>query len=434
MSETVVDKTSEAPASFLEKITTDPKIAILFTYVGLIILAIIPIYVGSIKSIKQPKVPKSEKKKHENEEEEESESEDEDIERFSLDDAKQFPFIGSAALISLFLVYKFFDKKYLNYLITAYFSIIGVGSLTQMFSYCAEFVLGKKIKNEFKLLLTQKKEELVKLSFSSIHIALFILAIVVTAAYSFTKNWILSNILGLAFSITTIPLLKLDSFKTGILLLSALFFYDIFWVFFTPVMVTVAKNFDAPIKMLFPRNIFTWIKSGLLTTKGIEFSMLGLGDIAIPGVYVALCARFDHSLAVKKNGGKPIKKFPMPYFTTCYISYILGLITTMGVMHVFNHAQPALLYLSPACIISSLLCALVRGEIKALFEYDDESEEEKKAREEKEKKEKEKKEKEEKDKKEQTNKEVKEKKEQTKKEVKGKKEQNKKAAKDKKKN
>lgn len=28
---------------------------------------------------------------------------------------------------------------------------------------------------------------------------------------------------------------------------------DIFWVFATPVMVSVAKNFDAPIKLLFPR-------------------------------------------------------------------------------------------------------------------------------------------------------------------------------------
>jgi len=342
MSETVVDKTpeTEAPASFLAKLTTDPEITILFTYVGLIILAIIPIYVGSLKSIKQPKVKKSGKGKEKTEEDsEESEEEDEDIERFSLDDAKQFPFIGSIALLSLFLVYKYFDKKYLNLLITIYFSIIGVGSLTQMFSYFAEFLLGKKIKNEFKLRLTQKKEEILKLSFSKIHIALAVLAIVVTVAYSLTKNWILSNLLGLAFSITTIPLLKLDSFKTGILLLSALFFYDIFWVFFTPVMVSVAKNFDAPIKMLFPRNIFAWIKAGVLTTKGLEFSMLGLGDIAIPGVYVALCARFDHFHAVKKNGGKPIKKFPMPYFTTCFISYILGLVTTMGVMHFFKHAQ-----------------------------------------------------------------------------------------------
>jgi len=98
------------------------------------------------------------KKEKEKTEEDEEESEEEDIERFSLDDAKQFPFVGSAALLSLFLVYKYCDKKYLNLLINIYFSIIGVGSLTQMFSYFTELILGKKIKNEFKLRLTQKKE------------------------------------------------------------------------------------------------------------------------------------------------------------------------------------------------------------------------------------------------------------------------------------
>lgn len=36
-------------------------------------------------------------------------------------------------------------------------------------------------------------------------------------------------------------------------LLAGLFLYDVFWVFFTPVMVSVAKNFEAPIKLLFPR-------------------------------------------------------------------------------------------------------------------------------------------------------------------------------------
>ncbi|CAD6336043.1 unnamed protein product [Miscanthus lutarioriparius] len=30
------------------------------------------------------------------------------------------------------------------------------------------------------------------------------------------------------------------------------FVYDIFWVFFTPFMISVAKSFDAPIKLLFP--------------------------------------------------------------------------------------------------------------------------------------------------------------------------------------
>lgn len=398
-----MSESSEVVSKTLFEKLADPEISIFFTYVGLIILALIPIYVGSFKSVKQPKVPKEEKKEGEVEESEESEEEDA-IEHFSFDDAKQFPFIGSFALLSLFLVYKFFDKKYLNYLITAYFCILGIGSLTQTLSYFVEFVTGKKLKNEYKLLLTKQKEEIIKSSFSNIHIVLFLVSAVITVVYSYTKNWILSNMLGLAFSITTIPLLKLDSFKTGILLLSALFFYDIFWVFFTPVMVSVAKNFDAPIKMLFPRNIFDWLKAGVLVTKGLDFSMLGLGDIAIPGVFVALCLRFDHRRAVEANGGKPVNNYPKPYFIACFVSYILGLVTTMSVMHIFKHAQPALLYLSPACILSVLITALIRGELKKLFAYEDETEEEKKKREEREQKEKEEKEKKEQEKKEEKDK------------------------------
>jgi len=36
-------------------------------------------------------------------------------------------------------------------------------------------------------------------------------------------------------------------------------------------------------------------------------------------------------------------------------------------MHVFKHAQPALLYLVPACMGTPLLVALIRGELKVLF-------------------------------------------------------------------
>jgi len=58
-----------------------------------------------------------------------------------------------------------------------------------------------------------------------------------------------NNILGLSFSISGITYLSLGSYKVGAILLCGLFFYDIFWVFGTDVMVTVAKSFDAPIKL-----------------------------------------------------------------------------------------------------------------------------------------------------------------------------------------
>lgn len=47
-----------------------------------------------------------------------------------------------------------------------------------------------------------------------------------------------------------------------------------------------AKSFDAPIKLLFPRAL----EEG---SKAMPFSMLGLGDIVIPGIFVALILRFD---------------------------------------------------------------------------------------------------------------------------------------------
>ncbi len=52
--------------------------------------------------------------------------------------------------------------------------------------------------------------------------------------------------------------------------------YDIFWVFGTDVMVTVATKFDAPMKLLFPRAFAT-------ADSDQQNSLLGLGDIVIPG-------------------------------------------------------------------------------------------------------------------------------------------------------
>ena len=181
--------------------------------------------------------------------------------------------------------------------------------------------------------------------------------------YNYSKHWIASNILGESFSLAAIQWMQLDTFMTGMILLAGLFFYDIFWVFGTDVMVTVATSFDAPIKILFPRDIFA---------EKFTFALLGLGDIVIPGIFVALCLRFDHHLA-----GKPQHThFPMPYFRNAMIAYILGLATTIGVMHTFKAAQPALLYLSPACILSVFITALIQGNLKQVFTYGQEEKKE----------------------------------------------------------
>jgi minor histocompatibility antigen H13 len=114
-----------------------------------------------------------------------------------------------------------------------------------------------------------------------------------------------------------IEMLSLGSFKIGAILLAGLFVYDIFWVFFTPVMVSVAKSFDAPIKLIFPTG-----------DAARPFSMLGLGDIVIPGIFVALALRFDLSRGHKKT-----------YFYSAFAGYCAGLLVTILIMNWFQTAQ-----------------------------------------------------------------------------------------------
>jgi minor histocompatibility antigen H13 len=127
-------------------------------------------------------------------------------------------------------------------------------------------------------------------------------------------------------------------------------------------MESVAKAFDAPVKVIWPR--------------GDSFSLLGLGDIVIPGVFIALMLRFDRYLAKKR--GTTNQRL---YFHVAFVSYIASLITTVLVLHVFKHGQPALLYIVPYLIISVLLIAMVKGDLGELLAYNEEqkSEEEKKA-------------------------------------------------------
>jgi minor histocompatibility antigen H13 len=115
-------------------------------------------------------------------------------------------------------------------------------------------------------------------------------------------------------------------------------------------------------------------------TDKLEFSMLGLGDIVVPGLFIALALRYDlyryHLQNPTINYKKHMYRFPKPYFFATFIAYIAGLVLTMAVMHVFKAAQPALLYLSPSCAAAALITALVRGELPALWRYKEISKEE----------------------------------------------------------
>lgn len=65
------------------------------------------------------------------------------------------------------------------------------------------------------------------------------------------------------------------------------------------------------------------------------YSILGLGDIAAPGLLIALMLRFDRSRSKGLSGADKTadsQKLPADktYFITCIASYIFGLTVTVG--------------------------------------------------------------------------------------------------------
>jgi len=178
------------------------------------------------------------------------------------------------------------------------------------------------------------------------------------------RHWITNNLIGIAFSIMGIENLHLASFKAGSILLCGLFFYDIFWVFGTDVMTTVAKSINAPILLMFPQDLIVhgWRDAS-------KHGMLGLGDIVIPGIFIALLHRFDNHITEDNKKTEKKKRY---YFIATIFAYMIGLFLTIGVMHFFKAAQPALLYLVPSCLLTPLFLALIRGEFSLLWNYSEE--------------------------------------------------------------
>ena len=304
------------------------------------------------------------------------------VETLKKEDAMQFPIMGSCSLFGLYCAFKFLGQDIVNMLIGGYFGLVGTGAVALTVGpfldklapkWMNDYKLGfkKKIPHPFPEWILTKELE-IGFDLTATDVISVSLACGVVGLYFQRKYWAFNNILGICFCLQGIERLSLGTYKIGAILLVGLFFYDIFWVFGTDVMVTVAKSLDGPIKLLFPRSLTPMGESGK-----IELSLLGLGDIVIPGFFLSLLLRFDAANAKMRTDKVNIfDSFPKPYFYSCMIAYVAGLGTTLFVMIYFQAAQPALLYLVPACLGSSFLCAIVRGEVSLLLAYSEEEEEE----------------------------------------------------------
>ena len=304
-------------------------------------------------------------------------------EAMTKQDAMRFPFIGSCVLFGFFLLFKFLPKDLVNKLLTAYFCLLGVFALTGTLAPVAGLGMPRRVATltaYFGTLPTIPfiTDEPMRLELSVPEMLAGAFGIRFCVWYVTEKHWLANNALGLAFSLQGIEFLTLESIQIGAILLVGLFFYDIFWVFFTPVMVTVAKSFDAPIKLLFPRRAL-----GCRRRLGCRVQHAGLGDIVIPGI-VALILRMDHARIAQAT----LRTLPSRRRTSRPSrSGTSRLATTIVAMNVFQAAQPALLYIVPGILGATFVRALIAGgmkEVKAIWAYGEDQDDATEEKEEKE--------------------------------------------------
>ncbi|XP_078046531.1 signal peptide peptidase [Augochlora pura] len=343
ISENVTERNATIPG----KISSTPE-GMAIAYGSLIIMAVLPIFFGSYRAVKHHMEYQA------NYEEEGA------PETMTCKDAMIYPFICSFTLVGLYVAYKVCPENYINVILVSYFLFLGIFSLCNVTSPLISSLVPAAIpKTQYHFMFTsgegENAESIIAYKFNLHDCVCLVCCSLIGAWYVLKKHWIANNLFGIAFAINGVEQLHLNNVVTGCILLFGLLLYDAFWVFGTDVMVTVAKSFEVPIKLVFPQDL---LEKGLTANN---FAMLGLGDIVLPGIFIALLLRFDNSLSRKSN----------VYFYATFFAYFMGLLITMLIMHLFNHAQPALLYLVPACLGTPILLALVKGDIKALFSYED---------------------------------------------------------------
>lgn len=57
------------------------------------------------------------------------------------------------------------------------------------------------------------------------------------------------------------------------------------------------------------------------------------------------------------------------YFMAVLVGYLIAIVCTIVVMLVFDHGQPALLYLVPGCILTVVGTAVAKGEFSLLMDF-----------------------------------------------------------------
>eukprot|EP01135_Chromosphaera_perkinsii_P008196 Nk52_evm18s1178 gene=Nk52_evmTU18s1178 len=233
-------------------------------------------------------------------------------------------------------------------------------------------------------------------------------ALFVVYRWLFTGHWLWNNLLAVGSCVFLLSNTSIPNVRIAMMVLLGLLVYDVFWVFFSKyiftenVMVHVASSQGAnPAKAIaekmnipgagsvvpklgYPGTIVYPLCNIGYNLQGTN--ILGLGDILLPGYFLALLYRFceyseqtGHQRGGVGIGGRSVlgrvwslmRQGKYYILTSAVKGYVAGLGLAFLSTSVFLAAQPALLYIVPCMLLSVVYSAKQGGDFARMMAYED---------------------------------------------------------------
>jgi len=270
--------------------------------------------------------------------------------------------------LSVCITYRCFGAQQVILLFTMYFSCVCTVAFAESIRPIILAFLSEEARRRtvhFKLPVLPSKlvprrdgENVWVVRFGKDRILAYAAAVLTSVAHLYTGDWTLHNTFVISLALQVLTHVSLGRFAVGVGLLGGMLLCDALWVFGSPAAPALATDFSGAVQVLLPVSWDPWRQV-----------TIGFGDIAVPGILVAMCLRFDaHTHLV--SGGEAVSllsDFSKPYFLSACCAYLLAKLVSGAIL-----SGSALLYLVPATVCAPIALGYTRGQIRDLFAYNEE--------------------------------------------------------------
>lgn len=263
--------------------------------------------------------------------------------------ARRYPYIAAVALTSLNVLFERLGPTMVNFTLMFYFGLAGANAIW--------FLLRTVFRPYGRVLFMFPKSHTIltefvlpgrPVPFHASDVPLYLIGVGINLFYYQSRDNITNNVIAGSIAMFAVMSIRIEKFTSAAPMLWSLLIYDVFFVYSTDVMQSVARNIQGPVKLVYGKE------------RGM--SILGLGDIVLPGLFLSVCARFDQFM--KKLTGRW-----SPYWTVAMIGYVVAIVTTDVVCYLSGQGQPALLFITPLVTVPTVALALYRRERYAFMSF-----------------------------------------------------------------